>query len=209
MDNKAYLEQISAEARPVKARGGLFNLGLSPKLVKILIGAVVAAVVIIIFGSILSSGGKSENESDYLNRISIRTDNLVKTISSYNNRVKSSELRSLGNSLKAILNEANYQVNTYLKEVLNTKVDSSKQTGLSSDEEAIATELNQTLENARLSGNLDRAYAREFTYQIGMLIALEDAVISRTKNSAFQSDLEASRSSLNQFQESFNNFSGQ
>lgn len=206
MDNKAYLEQISSEARPLKPTKSLFGFNISPKMLKIIIGIVVATVIIMIFGGILSSLGNKNSERDYLDKIYIRTDNLMVSISNYNNLVKSSELRSMGNSLNAVLVQTNYEVLNYLKENYElTNYKPEKEQTLT-DENTYIEELNQSLENGRLNGILDRTYAREFTYEIGMLLSLESEAIANTKNENLKSILNSSHTNLEQLYPQFNNF---
>ena len=210
MNNKEYLEQISSQTRPTKAPGALFGLSLNAKTIKILIGLAIAALVIIIIGSILSASGPKNTEQDYLSQIYLRTDNLTKSIEKYNKYVKSSELRSMGNSLSAVLTETNYNVTTYLREVLEVKSPGQpEKEKIVTDETAHAEELDKALEDGRLSGTMDRVYAREFAYEIGMLSALESEAIARTKNDTLKNELTTSSNNLGTLYDQFNNFSAQ
>ena len=211
MDNKEYLEKIASETRKNKpiASGFLGKLGLSPLMKKLLIGGVVLAFLIIILGAALGGGGNKNSERDLVDKLSLRTTNLVTSIEKYTGKVKSSSLRSMGNSLKAFLNQVNYAVSTSLA---NDFDDTSgqpqkEQTGL--DEEAWAADLDAALEGARLNGLLDRAYAREYAYQIGMLIDLENDIIRKTNKSDLKSALEKSVNDLDQLYPQFNNFSAE
>lgn len=208
MDNKQYLEQISSEARPLKSSKKLFGLNISPKMLKIIIGALIATIAIFIFGSIISSNNNNNTERDYLDQIYLRTDNLMGVIDDYNKLVKSSELRSMGTSLNAVLAEINYRVTTYLKEELGlSSVGKPEKETILTEETELTEELEQNLENGRLNGILDRTYAREFTYQIGMLIVLEMETSSHTKNEDLKSYLESSEVNLDKLYDQFNSFS--
>ncbi|MBR2659210.1 hypothetical protein IKF40_00060 [Candidatus Saccharibacteria bacterium] len=211
MDNKEYLEKIASEARPNKpaTSGFLGKLGLSPLMKKLLIGGVVLAFLIIILGAALGGGGDKNSERDLVDKLSLRTTNLITSIEKYTGKVKSSSLRSMGNSLKAFLNQANYAINSSLT---NDFGDTSgqpqkEQTGL--DEETWAADLDAALEGARLNGILDRAYAREYAYQIGMLIDLENDTIKKTNKPDLKSALEKSVNDLDQLYPQFNNFSAE
>lgn len=206
MDNKTYLEQISSEARPIRSTKGLFGLNIPPKFLKIIIGAIVAAIIIIIVGSILSSINNKNSERSYLDKIYIRTDNLISTISSYSNRIKSSELRSMSNSLNAILVQTNYDILSYLQTNYELSNFEPEEEQTLTDENAYIEILNQSLENGRLNGILDRTYSREFTYEIGMLLSLESEAMTKAKNENLKSILSSSHESLEQLYPQFNNF---
>ena len=207
MNNKEYLEQISAQTRPVKTGKGPFGLEFNAKTIKILIGVAVAALLIIIIGAISGSGGDKNSERDYVDQIYLRSNNLMSAISNYNKRVKSSELRSMGNSLNAVLAELNFNITTILKEDFAAKsVGKPDKDKTQTTEDAIAEELNETLENARLNGVLDRTYAREFAYQIGLLESLESETVAKKEKETLINMLTASEENLEQLYDQFNNF---
>ena len=206
MNNKEYLEQISSESRKkTSSNNGFFGFNISPRLGKIIIGAFIAAVLIMIIGGIASIAGGSSSESDYLGRIYLRTNNMMSAISAYNNKVKSSELRSMGNSLNAVLTETSYNVSTILKEEFEADPAKAKNS-IQEEEEADGTALNDSLENARISGTLDRIYAHNFTYAIGMLSALESEALHKAKNQRTTDALTTSKNNLDQLHDQFENF---
>ncbi len=213
MNNKDYLEQIAADTRTGKPKGkGLLNTikNLPPTTKKLLIGGAIAVFVIMIFGMILSSGGDKNKEIDLVEKISLRTENMSKDIFDYNKLVKSSKLRSLGNSLSAVLTETNYAVNTILKEDFGSKSTAKttkEKTQL--DEDAIMEEMTTTLENGRLNGILDRVYAREFAYQIAMLISLEQETYEKTKKQSLKDVLTSSMNNLDGLHTQFDDFEAQ
>lgn len=205
MNNKEYLEQISADARPLKAKHSLFGITLSPKTIKILLISLAAIVVVLIAGSILSSSSKPINsEQDVLTQINLRSDELMKTISTFNPRVKSSNLRSMSNSLNAVLAGLSYNVTSYIINVLGEKPPKSS---IQEQEQTLIDELNDTLETARITGVMDRTYVREFTYQISLLQALISEAEEKTENGELKSVLESTMSDLEQLHTQFNDFS--
>ena len=203
MDNKAYLEKIASETRisKPKATGFLGKLGLSPMMKKLLIGAVAVAFFFIILGTALGGGDKD--------KLSLRTTNLVSVIEHYTPYVKSSKLRSLGNSLKAVINQVNYAANTSLADDFDAKGSKPQKEQTTLDEDAWRLELEESLENARLNGILDRVYSRDYAYQIGMLISLENDIIKKSKKENLTSALEKSLPNLDQLYDQFDNFAAE
>ena len=107
MDNIAYLNQIAKDNRAV-SYGATKEHIIDPKWIKVIVGAVVAVILMMIIGMIL--GNLGHGERDTMDTIYLRTKNLDQSISTYNDRVKSSELRSMGNSLATVLRETNAKV---------------------------------------------------------------------------------------------------
>ena len=210
MNNKDYLEKIAADTRTgkPKAKGFLGTISnLSPTTKKLLIGGAIAVFVIMIFGMIVSGGGDKNKEIDLVEKINLRTENMMKDISEYNKLVKSSALRSLGNSLNAVLTETNYAVNTSLKEEFGVKsTNKTTKEKTQTDEDAIMEEMTETLENGRLNAILDRVYAREFAYQIAMLMALEQETYNKTKKEILRDGLTSSMKNLESLQTQFDDF---
>ncbi|MBR2589163.1 hypothetical protein IKE84_02395 [Candidatus Saccharibacteria bacterium] len=208
MNNKDYLEKIAADTRtgkPVKKGilGTISNLPSTTK--KLILGGIIAVFVVMIFGILLSSGDKNK-EIDYVDMINLRTANIIKSIQDYNKKVKSSELRSMGNSLKAVLTETNYAIGTSLKEDFGVKNSKPNKEKTEEDEVAWSTEMNTELENGRLNAILDRVYARELAYQIAMLISLEQETYGKTNKDNLKNILTTSMNNLEQLHGQFDDF---
>lgn len=201
MDNMAYLDKIAASNRPAKASTGPFPF--SPKIMIGLGIAVFAIILIMVLGSAL--GGDKNSEQTLVEKLSLRSENVGKTIDTYNKSVKSSELRSMGSSLRAVLTELSSKTSTFLTEDFNSKNKTSKK--LTEDETAYVEELNTTLENAKLNGLLDRTFVREMTLQIGLLMSMESECSSRTKKTDIKDFLSSSYSNLENLHDSFSNYS--
>ena len=209
MNNKDYLNQIASEARPLERKApGFFGktLNLSMKQLKIIGGVIISMILVLIIGLIVSSSNKN-GERDYVDMAYLRTDDLSSVIESYRTEIRSSKLRSMAMSLKSVLSETNYILATSLADDFGAK-DSSKPAKASTaeKEEAIIGELSAVLENARLNALLDRVFAREFAYQISLLISLETDVISHTKKEPLKTNLTSARTNLEAIHSEFDNF---
>lgn len=209
MNNKDYLEQISSENRPLtkKAPGFFGNkLNLSMKQLKI-IGIVAAAIIVVLFIGLIATSGNKSSERDYIDKAYLRTKDLSKVIDENRTKIRSSELRSMAMSLKSVLLEANYALSATLTNDFQVKsVEKPEKESTATEEAAIIGELNDSLEAARLNGILDRVFAREFTYQISLLISLETDVINHSKKDLLKSSMTSSRSNLETLHEQFDNF---
>lgn len=209
MNNKDYLDKIASEARPLTAKApGFFGskLNLTMKQLKI-IGIVVGAIIVVLFIGMIASSGNKNSERDYVDQAYLRTTDLSKIIDDYRTKLRSSKLRSMAMSLKSVLSEANYNLSSSLTTDFGAKsADKPNKESTAINEEALIGELSDTLEAARLNAVLDRVFAREFTYQISLLISLETDIINRTKKEPLKSSLESSRTNLEALHEQFDNF---
>ena len=209
MNNKDYLNQIASETRPLTAKApGFFGntLNLSMKQLKIF-GIIAIAITIILFIAMAASSGDKNSERDYVDEAYLRTKDLSAVIDEYRTKIRSSELRSMAMSLKSLLTEANYNLSTSLTDDFGAKsVEKPAKASTSTNEDAIIGELKDSLESARLNAILDRVFAREFTYQISLLISLETTIINRTKKEPLKSSLTTSRTNLQAMHEQFDNF---
>lgn len=194
MDNIDYLNQISAQKTSTASTASSDRL-LSPGIIKLLIGAGIALVAIIIIGIALnSSGGKTNNlyQTFYL-----RVQNLSASsgpIATYSKNLKSSDLRAISGTLRTSLDATYSSLNSILGELridpeeLNQSVVTSEASHL----ETYATDL----QNAKLNGLLDRTYASSTTLQISLLLSLESEIYEKTSSAALQEIIEQSYSDL-------------
>lgn len=210
MNNKDYLDKIASEARPLTASAPGFlgsALHLSMKQLKI-IGIAIAAIFLVLIIAMIASSGNKNTERDYVDTAYLRTKDLSKVIDDYRTKIRSSELRSMAMSLKSVLLETNYALSSTLTNNFGAKSpDTPEKESTATDETAIIGELTASLEEARLNALLDRVFAREYTYQISLLISLETDIINRTKIDLLKSSLTSSRSNLETLHEQFDNFS--
>ena len=206
MDNMAYLQQISAPPAPKKT--SLFSSLMDGPLFKILVALGVLAIIIIIVGIITSGGSNSPSERSLVEQTQLRSTSLMKTIDTFNKRLKSSSLRSSGQSLHTVLSETDRNLSAILKSDFSSDDSSSSASAdLKSSEDAHIAEVNNTLENARLNASLDRTYARQMALEISLLISLESSALSGTSKSNLRSALESSIKNLSALHSAFDNFS--
>ncbi len=207
MNNKEYLEKIAKDNRAAGVQKKKFlGLEITPNMKKLFIGGAILVVVMMVIGMILGSGDKNV-ERDYVDKVYLRANNLLAETGNYTKLVKSSQLRSMGNSLNAVLTETKYAIGNSLKEDFGAKsLDKPNKEKTETDEDAIMVEYLNTLESGRLNGILDRVYTRELAYQIGMLISIEHDAYSRTKKTNLRSALDTSMTNLDKLYDQFNNF---
>lgn len=209
MNNKDYLDQIASEARPLvrKAPGFFGNtLNLSMKQLKI-IGAVVISIVFILFIGMIATSGNKNSERDYVDQAYLRVNDLSGIIDKYRTEIRSSNLRSMAMSLKSVLSETSYTLSSSLANDFGVESpDKPAKESTAEKEDALIGELSSTLEVARLNAVLDRVFAREFTYQISLLISLETDILSRTKKEPFKTNLTSSKTNLETIHAQFNDF---
>ncbi len=200
MNDLEYLNQISAGVNQ-PAKTGLFD-----KKMKIVLAALVGVVLLLVI--LLSvAGGSSKPDvtlASELSRLYTRTNELNKTITTYNPSVHHSTLRSNGASLSTLLVEISSTSSSYLTHDLAIELSAI---AAPESDNTIISNLNASLENARLNGVLDRKYASEMYYQIIYLLNIEDSVDKRTSDSSLKSFLESSKNSLLLLEDAFHNFS--
>ena len=202
MEGQEYLNQISAETRPVKKSKSskIFSS-------KLFIGGMIALVlliIMIIIGAIL--GGSKDKEKNLSIALALHLNNTSGIIEVYQPSVKSSDLRSNSASLLTMLTSTNRDLMSYLVERYNFKekdVDKkiSEQADLEKDE------LESDLFEAKINGVLDRIYAHKMAYEISAIMSEEARIMEMTKNETLGELLKTSYSSLRVLYEEFNNFS--
>ncbi len=190
-----YLNQI---ATPIEEKTKLGS--------KIFIGGVILLGVIVIFliGTSIVGGYKSPDQQ--IVELNIRL-NAIQDISKKNQRkLRDSSIRSFNssltlqtstaiNNLEAVMAKRNIKEDKYKK-----KIDISK--------ELITKELGDKLEEAELNIMLDRAYAREMTYQIGLIRSSINSIKRHDNSPEMKTFLENNEQSLSTLETSFNEFQG-
>ena len=201
MDKQDYLNQISATSKPLPAqKKGFWH----STVFKVIAGAVVGLIVIIVIGSIIS--GSRPNIQSQATDLKLHLDGTMEMISEYQPNVKSSKLRSSSASLYSVLSTVNTDLTNFLVEKYNFKTSSVSKTVLASAE-AKKEELNTELFNAKINGILDRIYAHKMTYEISLIASEEAAIIRETNNESLKNALVSSYDSLNNLYDQFNDFS--
>lgn len=192
MDNQDYLDQITASAQPTKPRSGITNI-IPPLALKLLIGGVILAILIIVFGIIFGNmGTKTE---DLAKQLSIRLNNVSETIDKYNPAIKSSQLRQYGSETKATINNTQRDLNQFLEKKYGYKKPDTK-SKMFTDETDYIEKTNKELEYARLNAFLDRVYVQQLMYQIEQITALESNINARTDNQELKDIVNSSATNL-------------
>jgi len=112
MDGQEYLNQISAQTRPVK-KSGMGKIFSSKLFVVGMIG-ILLFIVIMIIGAVLSGGKGGGKTAMY--ELKLHVDNTSEVIQKYQPNVKSSDLRSSSASLYSILSNTSRDLTNYLTE---------------------------------------------------------------------------------------------
>ncbi len=202
MDGQEYLNQISAQNRPVKASGSKGIL--SSKLFIVSAIGIVLLIVIIIVGALLS-GGKG-NEKNMSIALKLHLSNTASVIQEYQGKVKSSVLRSSSASLYSILTSTDGELTNYITEKYGYK-EKEIDKKILSDAQLARDGLEDDLFQAKIGGKLDRMYAIKMTYEISLIQSEEMKIINSTKNADLTEILTKSYESLKNIYDNFNDFS--
>ncbi len=204
MDKMAYLQQIATPDQSPKPSKLSLTSGPLPK---ILIGLAALAILIIIVG-LLTSGGGGTSERSQVEQIQLRSSNLIKTITTYNKSLKSSSLRSSGQSLSNVLTETNRELTNILKSdyAATDESDTTLSATTKTSEQNYIKKVNETLETARLNANLDRTYARQMALEVSLLSSLESSLLEKTSNTSLKNILNTSLKNLSSLHTSFDSF---
>lgn len=201
MENKAYLDQISAAARPVKkSKPGFF----SSIFFKVILGGVVGIILIAILGGIL--GGMRGNEKTRAISLEVYINDVTDVIKTYQPNVKSSDLRSNGASLVTILSNTSKELGEYLAKKYEYK-EKNVEKEISEKEAAAAEELETDLFSAKINGILDRIFAHKMAYEVSVIMTREAEIINSARNAELKEILTTSYHSLENLYDNFNNFS--
>ena len=210
MDNMAYLQQIAGVDNSLNnpSKKGGFKL---PKFVNVwtMLGAVLLIVIIVIVMVITSAMNKVDSkDQDLMIESYWKSHYLVEeTIGEYLNEIKSPDIRNMSASLKSVLVEITLNETNILLEEYGIELDSlGEEEGIPVDEHDKVSELNDTLNDARLNGLLDRVYVREMTMQIAELKAKQSEIAARTKNEKAREFAEKAESNLDNIYEQFHNY---
>ena len=201
MDNKAYLDSIAVKGQNTEKKPLL-----SPALIKFFILGIVVIVTLLSLLVVIQKA----NQRDYsaYSELYLRTQNIVSEESPvvvYPEKLKSSNLRSWS----AMLVDSIEQLNAGLDSQLNNEGfdASSIDEETTASEDSIFSSYQDEIEEAYMSGMLDRTYAYETYYQISLIIAAEEAVIDQSTDAALKSTLEKNVEDLEVLEEKFLDYS--
>ena len=200
MDGQDYLNQISASVRPEKKSKMSF---MNSTIFKVIAGAVVAFIVIVIVGAIIS-GGKA-GARDQAISLKLNIDSTLSVISKFQPSVKSSDLRSSSASLYSVLSNTNRELTSFITEQYdyNAKNDDKK---FADDVDLERDGLESALFEAKINGVLDQVYANKMAYVISLISTKETSLYNATSNKELQSLLTTSYSSLKNLYDKFSDF---
>lgn len=202
MDGQEYLNQISASNQPVE-QSKLSKI-LTSKYFLIGVGAVVALIIVIIIGGMISSG-KGDAKKDCIS-LYLHINNTSELINEYQDSIKSSELRASSSSLNTVLQDTSKKMAEYLTVKYKFKdKDANKKTveKLTLEKDA----LNEELFDAKINGILDRVYAHKMAYEMQLFVAESSQIKKEAKDESLQSILDTFDSSLENLYSKFNDFS--
>ena len=198
MDNKAYLDQIAVKGK-VKS-GPIFT----PMLIKLIAAGAIILITMIIVGSIISGSNAKVTQS--FERVYVRisnfgSDDYENPLQKYADSIRNSDLRTYCEQLRTIM----YDTNTRLSSVISsTGVKTDKiSKDITSDESLNWSNYIYALDNALLSGTLDRTFATETEYQLSTLIQYEHEALNKSNNQEFSNILQQSIKDLTSLQQSF------
>ncbi len=202
MDNKAYLDEIAVKGKKKFSAGPI----LTPVMIKLIIVGVAAVISLIVVATMLGSrndGSAALHEAVYL-RINSLMDKKG-PVQSYIKKVKDTNLRTWTTQLISSLTTAQTSIKAVSKKIgLNTS-------GSDADVKAENTKQMNTfksdLERAYLSGRLDTIYATDMSYQLTLLINLENQARVRTSDATYAKALDDSIHDLTTLEESFRDYS--
>lgn len=201
MEGQEYLNQISAENRPVKKSGGKI---FSSKFFWVGVIGVVALIIIMIIGALL--GGNKGGEKNLTYALKLHLDNTAAIISEYQPTVKSSALRSSSASFYGVLTNTSRDLTNYLTERYNFK-DKDISQNLTDEAQLNSDGLKAELFEAKINGVLDRVYAHKMAYEIMMIKSEESKIYDSTSNETLKEMMSQSFNSLENLYDNFNDFS--
>lgn len=187
MENTDYLNQIAAKPTPTSPVSGITNI-VSPKLIKLVAGAIIAFILMLVIGNILGSANSKTtalNESFYLRVQNLSAAN--SPLTAYARDLHSSDLRALTNTLKTSLLVTAQNLNLILSDLNIDPANIDEQVTL--DENANIADLSLPLQSARLNGLLDRTFANSINLQVTLLISKGYEILDKNSTPAVQATL--------------------
>ncbi len=170
---------------------------------KLFFGAIIGAVIVIIFVGILAFLNIGSGNTVNLSRLSARLTNLQKISDDSKVKIVSSSLRATNINLALALTNANRD----FPEILTAHGIDPKKISSSITDEENTDELAERLEDARLNGIFDRTYAREMSYELETLLVLIGQLEEKAKDDTEEEFLAGLRSNLEPLQKQFSGFS--
>jgi hypothetical protein len=167
---------------------------------QIIIGVIVAIfVVLIITLIVIVAINGNDNPTE---RLAAKLATTEKIVTDAQNKLKSTELRTLNSNLKIYLANTNRDIVEPLRDVnvVVTNLDPAIVTSES------GTDITDRLADASLNALYDRTYAREISYQLEIIVALMQKIYGSTSSKSLKSFLESATTNLTPTQKSFSDF---
>lgn len=194
MDNKAYLDQIATKGQQQKS----FSSFISPAIIKLLLGAVILIVLIVVLTAVINSSNKGRYDS--YSELYLRLSQLTAEdgpIDSNQEKLRSSKLRSNTANFMTIENSFLQKYSSMASQVGFSTVPNSK---ISSSVNSDIGSYTSSLDDAYMNGHLDHTFASETNYQVAILIQLETTVYNDTDNTTLKDLLGANLENLKSYQ---------
>lgn len=195
-----YLNQIAKDNRTA-SKVSLSKFPIEPKWLKIIGLGILGVILIIIVGSLL--GNLGHKERDLIDQIYARSINLNASISEYNSRLKSSELRSMGTSLSNVLAETSSKIAALLPSEFGADGTDPRDEATTTSEAEHIAEVNTDLNYGWLNGLLDRYFVMTMSREIVLLMSLETEATEKTSSDPLKSVLVNSWNNLNSLETQF------
>lgn len=206
MDGQDYLEQISKSSKPVKVRQSKMGGLMSSKYVKLIGGALIALVLIMIVGVMLGSG-KNGGPKEQSYRLLLHLNGTSSLVQEYQPSIKSSKLRSSAASLYSVLTNTALGITSYLEQKYEFRGDQDIEESIVEQATLETEALNQDLFQAKINGFMDRIMAHKMAYEIRSFQAEEKELWESGVDEQLQNALKSSYDSLENLYPYFNDFS--
>ena len=198
-DKKAYLDQIAVKD---KAKGKGLDIGsiFTPFVIKLIVAGLILTITLVVCGNLLHRENNALNESyQKLHLKLFMLSDSSSPIYTYEDKIRSSDLRSYTSSLRSVLKTQKSSIDAAIAAtgVSLTQIPEE----ITSAETLNMTQYEYALEDAVLNGNLDKIYATETLYQLTILISTETSVRSQTDSKQLAAAIDDSINNLTSIQE--------
>lgn len=197
MDNKTYLDQIAVKGENIQKTSIL-----SPGLIKLILGAFIALIAILIIAAVLNS--VNNRPKDLARDLFVRMNALSAEegpLATYTKNIKDSTLRNYGNQVRQALRNSVSKYTPVLENMgVSVEFDSEadgKENGKTEDKDAVSvSQYTSELHDARLKGLLDRQFASKTSLQITYVLSTAYDLRDRARNEDLVSVIDDSTDDL-------------
>ena len=178
MDNKAYLDQIAVKT---KVKSGPV---ITPMLIKLIAAGIIMLITLVIVGNVISSSNAKVTRT--FERVYLRITKLADQNSAlvkYTKELRDPNLKSYATNLYSILSTASKEFSGVISST-GVKTGSISST-VTSEETKTMSAYSSALEDAKLSGTIDRVFATETSYLLSTLIQYENESLKKTSSQQY------------------------